>query len=73
MEYYKNGSLQGFIDNANSNQKPIPEIQIWKFLIELCRGLRFLHLNKILHGDLTAKNILLGRANKIKIGDFGLS
>lgn len=44
-----------------------------KICIDICHGLRFLHLNNIIHRDLKMTNILLDEALNPKICDFGES
>lgn len=47
--------------------------------MDIARGMEYLHLDKITHGDLKGTNVLLqtagGHANKFvaKVADFGLS
>jgi serine/threonine-protein kinase len=42
-------------------------------LVSCLEGLRFLHANGILHGDVKPSNILIGVQRQIKLGDFGLA
>ncbi len=42
-------------------------------LYEIARGLVYLHSNRIVHWDLTAKNVLLDASGTPKISDFGNS
>jgi len=45
-----------------------------KYCYQVCRGMEFLESNKIVHGDLATRNILLHRGKSIaKVSDFGLS
>lgn len=41
-------------------------------MLQLFRGLEFLHANRVLHRDLKASNILLDYSGVVKICDFGL-
>lgn len=41
--------------------------------VDLCQGLRFLHVHGIVHRDLKSLNVLLDTAWTAKISDFGLA
>ena len=53
--------------------RQLDENKIWKFFIEMCLGLRYLHQNKILHRDIKTINMFLGKEDKIKVGDLGVA
>jgi hypothetical protein len=68
MELY-NGDMLNFIDNYELNEQLIIQ-----FGIQMSKGLKYLHSNGIIHGDLKLENIFyLKNQNEIqlKIGDFG--
>merc|ERR1712130_716865 len=87
MEYCNAGSLMAAIHNGeyynlSSSFERVPDLQaILATAIEIASGLAYMHCKGIVHGDLTAHNILLqstfgkGRSSKkiAKIADFGLS
>ena len=43
------------------------------FLLDVCRGLAYLHSRSIIHRDLTAKNVLLNSAMVCKLADLGVA
>jgi NIMA (never in mitosis gene a)-related kinase len=53
--------------------RPLEESRIWKFFIEMCLGLRYLHKNKILHRDIKTINMFLGKDLCLKVGDLGVA
>jgi NIMA (never in mitosis gene a)-related kinase len=53
--------------------RPLSEDKIWKFFIEMCLGLNYLHMHKILHRDVKTINMFLDKNNGIKIGDLGVA
>eukprot|EP01130_Rhizamoeba_saxonica_P006006 TRINITY_DN2379_c0_g1_i1.p1 TRINITY_DN2379_c0_g1~~TRINITY_DN2379_c0_g1_i1.p1 ORF type:complete len:757 (-),score=151.81 TRINITY_DN2379_c0_g1_i1:45-2291(-) len=49
------------------------ESEIKCIMVQLLKGVEYLHRNKILHRDIKASNILLNNRGDLKIADFGLA
>jgi NIMA (never in mitosis gene a)-related kinase len=71
MEYCENGDLGIYLKRQMGRQ--LAEQKIWKFMIEMCLGLQYLHANKILHRDVKTINMFLTKDDRIKIGDLGVA
>lgn len=69
-EFCEGGTLYDFLQE-NKNYK-IDEFRVWKILIEILSGLKFIHLKNFLHLDLKPANIFITFEGALKIGDFGL-
>lgn len=69
-EFCEGGTLYDFLQE-NKNYK-IDEFRVWKILIEILLGLKFIHLKNFLHLDLKPANIFITFEGALKIGDFGL-
>lgn len=69
-EFCEGGTLYEFLQE-NKNYK-IDEFRVWKILIEISSGLKFIHLKNFLHLDLKPANIFITFEGGLKIGDFGL-
>jgi len=41
------------------------------YFLQICKGIEFLHVNKLIHRDIKPENILLNRSNLIQICDLG--
>ena len=70
LEYCESGTLRNYL----SSLKPLPLSQAKAFLIDLLKGLSYIHERKIFHGDLKPENILLTYQSKrlvAKLSDFG--
>ncbi|XP_071450901.1 activated Cdc42 kinase-like [Hetaerina americana] len=50
-----------------------PVLSLCDFAIQICDGMQYLELKRLIHRDLAARNILVFSKNKVKISDFGLS
>lgn len=46
---------------------------IKSWAMQLLQGVHYMHVNKIIHRDLKASNILIGRNGELKIADWGLA
>ena len=70
-EYCEGGNLFDFLEEHKHYK--MDEFRIWKILIELLNGLKFIHLRDYLHLDLKPANIFITFEGSLKIGDFGLA
>jgi serine/threonine protein kinase len=67
-------TLFDFIERFLVARQAVPEWQVRTLLHQIVHGLNWLHEQcDISHCDLKPENILLDAANRVKIGDFGVS
>ncbi|KAI0463661.1 hypothetical protein LJB42_002665 [Komagataella kurtzmanii] len=71
-EYCENGSLDRFL-LENGKITRLDEWRVWKILVEILMGLRYIHNSGILHLDLKPANIFITFEGCLKIGDFGMA
>lgn len=69
MEYCEQ-DLASLLDNL---EKPFTESEVKCIIIQLLRGLKYLHENYIVHRDIKVSNLLLTDEGCLKIADFGLA
>jgi NIMA (never in mitosis gene a)-related kinase 1/4/5 len=72
MDYAEGGDLASRIRIAKSKQYRFAEPQIWRWFMQICVGLSYIHERKIIHRDLKTQNIFLTKGGEIKIADFGI-
>ncbi|KAF5370775.1 hypothetical protein D9758_001951 [Tetrapyrgos nigripes] len=51
----------------------LDEARVWKIIVDLSNGLRFIHDSGVIHLDLKPANIFVTREGRFKIGDFGMA
>lgn len=73
MEYCDGGDLSIYLRDFLKTGKFLPEEKIWKFFIQICLGINYIHNKKILHRDLKTMNIFLMKDEKVRIGDLGVA
>uniref|UniRef100_A0A667WX45 Cyclin dependent kinase 10 n=1 Tax=Myripristis murdjan TaxID=586833 RepID=A0A667WX45_9TELE len=67
---YCEQDLASLLENM---QTPFSEAQVKCIVLQLLRGLEYLHHNFILHRDLKVSNLLMTDKGCVKIADFGLA
>jgi len=53
--------------------KKLPEEVIWKYFIQMCLGISYIHSKNILHRDLKTQNIFITKDGNVRIGDLGVA
>lgn len=69
LEYLPGGSFSKLLYNLG----PLPEVTVRAYLIQILKGLDYLHNSGVIHRDLKGANILLDSKGKVKLSDFGCS
>lgn len=67
---YMDHDLSGLLDNPDVR---FQEAQIKCYMLQLFKGLRYLHGQHILHRDMKAANLLINNRGRLQIADFGLA
>ena len=71
MEFCDKGDLS---QNIRAQMgRLIIESKIWKFFIQMCLGLEYIHSKRILHRDIKSMNVFLIRDDCVRIGDLGVA
>ncbi|KFX99836.1 hypothetical protein V495_02722 [Pseudogymnoascus sp. VKM F-4514 (FW-929)] len=71
-EFCEEGTLQLFLRNVGMKGR-LDDFRIWKIMLELGQGLKYIHDAGYLHLDLKPANIFITFEGVIKIGDFGMA
>lgn len=72
MEYLPGGNLYTLIHYNYYTLEKSSTLR-YEIISDIIKGMTYLHDMKILHRDLTSKNLLLDSNMNCKVGDFGLS
>lgn len=73
LPYAKYGTLETLIEKKLNKSVKFMDDDIKKIILEMSKGIDYLHKNKIIHCDIKPSNILLFGNKIIKICDFGVS
>ncbi|ODN05394.1 Vascular endothelial growth factor receptor 3, partial [Orchesella cincta] len=78
VNFVKDGDIRSdctgkFIYSNVHSGNTVTTVDIFKWVYETSKGLEFLEEKKVVHGDIAARNILLGFGKMAKISDFGLA
>jgi len=70
MEYLEGGSLRDLLD---SRKQPLKEPVLARFIQNILQGLKYLHMERRIHRDIKAANVLISKSGVAKLVDFGVS
>ncbi|CAL8348592.1 unnamed protein product [Gadus morhua 'NCC'] len=68
MEYMPNGNLQDYLRECDCN-----ETMLLYMATQISSAMEYLEKKNFMHGDLAARNCLVGENHVVKVADFGLS
>ena len=74
-QFCDNGSLHEVLAAKRATPEKLPFARRLVFAIDAARGLSYLHTSRpaTIHADLNTSNLLVDRAWRVKVADFGLS
>ena len=72
LEFCEEGSLDGFLARQGLVSR-LDDFRIWKILLEVGAGIKFIHDSGFLHLDIKPENIFIVFSGALKVGDFGLA
>ena len=78
MDYCDGGSLHQCLHHDKTRSASLGEEELWGVVLDVAKGLQFLHTNSVLHLDIKPENLYRkkqkdGSYGCWKIGDFGLA
>jgi [calcium/calmodulin-dependent protein kinase] kinase len=59
-------------DPMKSGFVPLSDFELWNIFRQVAAGVRYLHYQNIVHGDIKPQNLLVGEDGVVKIADFGM-
>ena len=68
--------VAGSSGEAKSNHamfSSLSDLELWNISRQVVAGVRYLHYQNVVHGDIKPQNVLTGEDGIVKIADFGIS
>ncbi|KNC80004.1 NEK/NEK6 protein kinase [Sphaeroforma arctica JP610] len=72
LEFAGAGDLRRMINHFKTTQRTIPELVLWKYFLQICKGIEYMHSKKIIHRDVKPANVFITKTGNVKLGDLGL-
>jgi NIMA (never in mitosis gene a)-related kinase 1/4/5 len=73
-DFAEGGDLSELIKNCAKEKTHLQEATIWRYLYQICQGLKYLHEMHVIHRDIKGANILLNKDKSVAmLGDMNVS
>lgn len=73
MEFCDGSTIKSYMDEHKKINQLIKKETIYKFILDICKGLKEIPSKNIIHKDIKPDYLFLTKDLKVKIGDFGIS
>jgi len=73
LELAERGALSALLHENEEQARQVPQWLLVRIVLELARGLEYLHAKDVMHRDMKPGNVVLDRNWHAKICDFGIS
>eukprot|EP00667_Euglena_gracilis_P005726 EG_transcript_5764 len=73
MQYVENGPVATVANDGSTVAGPMPLDKVRGYVRDMLAGVQYLHHQNIIHRDLKPENMLVGRDDRLRIADFGVS
>jgi eukaryotic-like serine/threonine-protein kinase len=73
LPYFTMQLIRGETLGSKIVNGPLPQRQVCRMLIDVCRAVQFAHDHGILHRDIKPSNILIDEQDRVRLSDFGLA
>ncbi|KAJ8586613.1 kinase-like protein [Rhizopogon salebrosus TDB-379] len=67
------GNLDSYLKRACEALTAMDKLRMVTLLKQITEGLKYLHDNNVIHGDLTSNNVLIAADGSPRLADFGIS
>ena len=73
IDFIKYGDMHNVLRTCRAKKLPLRYAEQYYFAAQIALGMRYVSMQRLVHMDLAARNVLLSEKNVVKVADFGLT